>query len=249
MRPRPPKGPAGDNKPLDKAFDALETYDWGKDRKPLQAIDDAVVAAHGDAAACKALEIRLAAVLKTAAPRAAKDFVCRNLMLIGTAECVPALAAMLPDEDLSHMARYALERIPAPEAAQALRDAVPNLSGRLKVGVIGSLGVRRDAASVAALAVALDDADPAVACAAACALGDIGTPEAANALHDASQATAPSVKLAVADARLVSAERLLGDGKKAEAMAVYKSLVGTDQSKQVHLAATRGLLLAAGKKD
>ena len=41
---------------------------------------------------------------------------------------------MLPDENLSHMARYALERIPAPEAAQALRDAVPDLSGRLKIG-------------------------------------------------------------------------------------------------------------------
>ena len=114
--------------------------------------------------------------------------------------------------------------------------------------MIGSLGVRRDAASVASLAVALDDADPSVACAAACALGDIGTPEASNALRDASQAAAPSVKLAVADARLVSAERLLGDGKKVEAMAVYKSLMGTDQSKQVHLAATARIIVGRGKE-
>ncbi len=61
------------------------------------------------------------------------------------------------------MARYALERIPAPEAAQAMRDALPQLSGKLKVGVIGSLGVRQDAASVPALAALLGDADPAVA--------------------------------------------------------------------------------------
>jgi HEAT repeat protein len=147
------------------------------------------------------------------------------------------------------MARYALERIPAAEAAQALRDAAPNLSGRLKIGVIGSLGVRRDEASVTALATSLGDADAAVACAAACALGDIGAPEAANALRDSSQAVAPSVKQAVADARLACAERLLGEGKRAEAMDVYKSLSGADQSKQVRLAATRGLLLAAGKKD
>ena len=46
------------------------------------------------------------------------------------------------------MARYALERIPAAAAAAALRDALPKLTGTLKVGVIGSLGVRRDAASV-----------------------------------------------------------------------------------------------------
>ena len=30
---------------------------------------------------------------------------------------------------------------------------------------------------------------------------------------------------------------------------MYKSLSGDDQPKQVRLAATRGLLLAAGKKD
>jgi len=27
---------------LDKAFEALKTYDWGKDRSALQALDDAV---------------------------------------------------------------------------------------------------------------------------------------------------------------------------------------------------------------
>ena len=67
------------------------------------------------------------------------------------------------------MARYALERIPAPQAAQAMRHALPKVSGAMKAGVIGSLGVRRDAASVAAVAAALSDANLAVASAAACA--------------------------------------------------------------------------------
>ncbi len=53
--------------------------------------------------------------------------------------------------------------------------------------MIGSLGVRRDAASVPALAALLGDADKAVACAAACALGDIGTPEAAKALGESAK--------------------------------------------------------------
>ena len=140
--------PAVDQAAIDKAFEALKTYDWGPDRRTLVAIDAAVPATHGDAAARKALETRLAAVLSTEASRAAKDFVCRKLMIVGTAESVPALAAILPDEDLSHMARYALERIPAAEAAAALRDALPKLNGKLKVGVIGSLGVRRDAESI-----------------------------------------------------------------------------------------------------
>ena len=34
---------------LDQAFEALKTYDWGQDIKVLAAIDEAVVATHGDA--------------------------------------------------------------------------------------------------------------------------------------------------------------------------------------------------------
>src|SRR5690349_10488944 len=108
---------------LDQAIDALKTYDWGADMIPLDPINEAVITTRGDAAARKNLESRLAAVLKTDASRDAKDFVCRKLMLIGTAESVPALAELLPHAENSHMARYALERIPGPEASQALRDA------------------------------------------------------------------------------------------------------------------------------
>ena len=238
-----------DKAAVDKAFEALNTYDWGADRKLLAAIDDAVAATHGDAAARKDLETRLVAVLKSGASRSAKDFVCRALKTIGTAESVPALAALLADKDLSHMARYALERMPAPEAAQAMRDALPSVSGAMKVGVIGSLGVRRDAASVPALAGLLRDADKAVACAAACALGNIGSPEAAKALVRLAKKAPEGVKAAVADGCLACAERLLADGNKAGAIALYKALNSEDQPKHVRLAATRGLLAVAGKKD
>ena len=102
---------AADKAAVDKAFEALKTYDWGADRNLLNPIDEAVVATRGDAAARKDLETRLAAVLKTDASRDAKAFVCRKLMVIGTAESVPALAGLLADKDLSHMARYALERM------------------------------------------------------------------------------------------------------------------------------------------
>jgi HEAT repeat protein len=233
---------------LDKAFEALKTYDWGTDRKQMDPIDEAVIATRGDAEARKALEKRLAAVLGSGVSRSAKDYVCRTLKTMGTAESVPALAALLPDKDLSHMARYALERIPAPEAADALRNALPGLSAKLKAGVAGSLGVRRDEASVPALAGLLGDADAAVVSAAACALGSIGTPEAANVLGPAAKHVPQCVKSALADGCLVCAEQLLAAGKKAEAVALYKSLVN-DQRKQVSLAAKRGLLSAAGKKD
>ena len=252
---------AVDPEALDKAFAALKTFDWGtgitipapgkapEDAGVLAPIDAAVIAAHGDAAAEKALETRLAAVLKTDASRAAKDYVCRKLVMVGTAESVPALAALLPDKDLSHMARYALERIQAPEAGKALRDALPKLGGALKIGTIGSLGVRRDAESVAALAALLNDSDKAIACAAAAALGIIGTSDAGQALGGFVKTAPEGVKAAATDATLACAERLLADGKKAEAIALYKAFVGPDQPKHVRLAATRGMLSVAGKKD
>ena len=237
-----------DKAAVDKAFEALKTFEWGVDRNILKPIDEAAVATRGDAAARKELETKLAGVLKTGAPRAAKDFACRKLRIIGTAECVPSVAALLPDKDFSHMARYALERIPAPEAAQALREALAKVDGGLKVGVIGSLGARRDAASVGAIASALADSNAVVAATAAHALGNIGTAEAAKALTEFAKKAPEAVKVAAADACLACAERLLADGKKADAVAIYRSLAGAKQPKHVRMAATRGLLLAAGKK-
>jgi len=233
---------------LDQAFDALKTFDWGTDRKQLNPIDEAALSKNSDAAARKQLEARLAAVLKTNVSRDAKDYVCRKLMIVGTAECVPALAELLADKELSHMSRFALERIPAPEAAAALRDSLGKVNGALKVGVISSLGVRRDEKSVAALAGLLGDSDAAVARAAAMALGDIKGAEAAKALGQAKPAEGPA-RIAATDATLACADGLLAAGKNGEALALYKSLVGENQPKHVRLAGTRGMLACAGKKE
>ena len=233
---------------LDQAFEALNTYDWGTDLAVLAPIDDAVLAAHKDAAASGDLEQRLAAVLASDASRDAKDYVCRKLMLIGTAASTPALAALLPEADHSHMARFALQQFAAPEAAQALRDALPKVSGVLKVGVLSSLGARREAENVAAIAPLLADSDAAVARAAALALGAIRSPEASQALAKAKPADA-AVQGAVVDASLACAEALLAANKKAEALAIYKPLATGNQSKQVRLAATRGMLACAGTKQ
>ena len=230
---------------VDQAFEALTTYNWGNDRNVLNPIDEQIVATHGDASARVALEKRLAAVLETNVSRDAKQFVCRKLRVIGTAESVPALAKLLPEAEHSHMARYALEDIPAPEAAAAMRDALPNLDGALKVGVIASLGVRQDGASVQVLGGLLGADDATIARAAAYALGAIRSPEAAAALsagHPSDEALS-----ATSDALLACAEGLLDDGKKAEALAIYRGLVGSP-TKNIQLAATRGMLACAAEE-
>lgn len=230
---------------LDDAFDALKKYDWGTDRGPVAPIEAAVTASHGKAADREDLEKRLVAALASDISRDAKGFVCRMLTVVGGAASVPALAALLGDEYLSHMSRYALERIPVPEAAQALRKALPGLSGKLKIGVISSLGSRRDASAVSALGALLKDQNASIARAAATALGAIGNVEAAKALQ-AYMPSASETKPAVIDAQLACAEALSADNNVA-ALAIYKSLAGDQQARLVRLAATRGMLSCAAR--
>jgi HEAT repeat protein len=241
------KPAAPDKAAVDSAFDALKKFDWGGEMKVLRPLEDAVVFAQSDAAARKDLEARLVAVAKDG-PRGAKDFALRQLSLIATADSVPAMAALLADKELSHMARYVLERVPGPEGVGAMRDALAKLGGRQQVGVIVSLGARRDVASVSALTALLANADLDVAAAAAKSLGTIGTPEAVTAVSGLVKTGPEKIRPVVADACLAGAERLLAAGKSAEALAVYKSLIGPEQPKPVRVAATKGMVAATGKK-
>jgi HEAT repeat protein len=230
---------------LDKAFAELQSFGWGSSRGALMPIDDAIPAASQCPDSRRDLEARLIRVLQTDAPPPAKDYACRKLSLIGSSDAVPVLAGLLLDKDLGNAARSALELIPGPEAARTLRESLVQLDGVAKVGVINSLGARRDIESLPVLMNLLRDDDPMLATAAAWALGNLGTPSAAKSLQHAPSELPASARLAIADARLSCAERLLNNGQKAEAVALYRSLAEAGQPKHVQLAARRGLLMAA----
>src|SRR6266550_8515739 len=118
-------------------------------------------------------ERELIAVLNSKAPPEEKAITCKRLAIYGAEQAVPALAPLLLDKDLASWARIALEAIPGPAADAALRAALPKLQGRLLVGTINSIGVRRDANAMSALIGKLKDKDTQVASAAAIALGKI----------------------------------------------------------------------------
>jgi HEAT repeat protein len=247
--PNPRADRVYDKSAADKSFAALKTFDWGSNYDEILAIDDAVIAAHGNAADRKDLETRLGAVLKGNASRAAKDFACRMLGQIGSADSVPGLAELLKDKDLSHMARFALERIGGAESAGAMRNALAKINDvNIKAGIIQSLGALRDVASVGALTALAGQADKTLAYAAINALGKIGAPEAAKSLSDVLKNAPDALKPIAADACLACAERLLAEGNKAQAISMYRQLNAEDQPKYVRLAATRGLLAAAKKE-
>jgi len=227
---------------LDQAFESLATFDWGADRTAIELIDAAIITTHGDVSGRAALESRLLKVLSGTIPRDANDTICRMLSAIGGPSSVPALAARLGDKQTSHMARFALERIPGPDSLAVLRAALGTVEDDLKIGIVSSLGNRADPASVPLLAPLLSAPSAALAKAAAAALGLIGTSNAAAALGGA-KTTDKAVVFALLDARLCCAERLLQHGKRAEALAIFTTLAdGTANPKAVRLAATRGKL-------
>lgn len=227
---------------LEQTFEALKTYDYGVDRHVLDPLDEAVVKTRNDPTARKEIESRLLAVLQSNAPRDAKDCVCRLLRTMGTATCVPVLEKLLADPELSHMARYALERIPDPQAVHALERQLRKLSGNLKIGVISSLGTRGQegtAKPVGLLRPLLKDSDDAVARAAAVALGRVASPDANKALASAKPRAA--LVSVFADASMGCAEKLLAGGHPQEAKATYERLLKNQPSESVRLAAERGL--------
>ena len=182
------------------------------------------------------------------APAGDRAVACKLLAIYGSEQAVPALAALLPDEQLASWARIALEAIPGPAADRALREALEKLQGRLQVGVINSLGIRRDPQAVPALIQRLNDPDPDVASAAAVALGRIGGSSASGALVKALARVPDSVRPAVAEGCIRCAEDLRLAGKSSAAAKIYETVRKGPAPKQKMLEATRGLILARGDK-
>jgi HEAT repeat protein len=194
--------------------------------------------------ASKGDEAKLIAVLKSAqASRKDKIDACRQLAIIGGRDSIGPLAALLGDEELSHNARYALEPNPDPAVDEALRDALGKVKGGPLVGVIGSIGVRRDAKAVGALTKLLNNSDPVVARAAARAMGKIGTAEAAKALQAALPGASTENRLDFCEGLFRCAESLAAHDQKDQAVAIYDELSKLDSPHQVRGGALRAALL------
>jgi HEAT repeat protein len=197
-----------------------------------------------DAGTSTEREQQLLSVLRSDAPAADKAITCKKLAIDGSSAAVPELAKLLSDPQLSSWARIALEAIPGAEADAALREAADSLQGTLLVGMINSIGVRRDAQAVDALSKRLQDSDAEVASAAAVALGRIGNDDATKSLRDALAAAPAKVRSAIAEGCVLCAERLLFAGKSDAAAEIYDEVRNAEVPMQRIVEATRGAILA-----
>ncbi len=229
---------------LQELLPKVKAYDWGQSRLALTEVSDIIKKAHSSPAELKKIEKSLLSVLTSDAKRAGKQFVCRELSIIGTEQSVPALAKMLTDEETSDMARYALERIPGTAVNDVLRRSLRAAKGKPKVGIINSLGQRRDKRAVRSLSRLVGDSDQTVAAAAAAALGQIADSKATEALSSAKDKTSGKLLMLVLDSYLRCADQLVAEGKRTEALAIYTELQKSDMPKPIRTAALRGMLSA-----
>ena len=189
-------------------------------------------------------ERELIAVLRSNAADNEKAMTCKKLAVEGSGAAVQDLASLLKDEKLASWARIALEAIPGKAADEALVKASYSLQGKLLIGVINSIGVRRDAAAVDSLKIRLLDKDSDVASAAAVALGRIGNSNSALFLTELLGTAPANVRSAVAEGLVVCAARFHSEGKNADAIKIYDNVRTADVPKQRVLEATRGAILA-----
>jgi len=225
----------------DDVYQALVKREFGTAADALAAIEKQIQSAKPEE--YPAIEARLIAVIETPeATMPGRQFACQMLRLVGSGKCVPAMAKLLPDDSLSHMARNVLLGMNDPAAADALLQALGGAQGKLRLGIINTIGDRGDRGSLGALVALLTNGDEAAIDAALAAIGKIGGPAAADALDGAKAAQAS--KPAWAQAYLRCAGGLAGSGDAARAQAMYRALLDGNYSAQVSAGAFREIVMA-----
>jgi HEAT repeat protein len=210
---------------MDEVLARVARYEEGQGRQALIDLERLV-----RARPAAEVESRLAAFLGSKATAAGKHAVCRHLSVIGTDRSVAALRPLLLSEDTAEMARYALERIPGSASLEALREALTKAPVRARVGVINSLGVRRDPQAAPMLVKLASGADAAQAEAAIAALGRIASKEAVAALRPL---RAKGSRTAM-EALLVAAETV-------KSVEIYQDLAVPAAPAAIRVAALQGL--------
>ncbi len=175
-----------------------------------------------------------------------KALACKRLAIYGSAAAVPELAKLLPDYRFASWARIALEAIPARECDEALRSATKQLDGNLLIGVVNSIGVRRDRESVETLTELLKNPTFDIASAAAVALGKIGDETAAGVLRQSLSQASVEVRSAIAEGCVLCAERILATGNRSLAIEMYDEVRNAKVPMQRIVEATRGAIIARG---
>jgi HEAT repeat protein len=231
---------------LKKILEKVSTYDYGKDEEVLAHLRDYVRAHRNSAESKKECENQLVDFLTSGATLAAKQAVCRHLRVIGSTASVPVLGKMLLQEQMSDMARYALEKIPGADAEKALVRGLSKSDGKIRLGIITSLGARGANSSVSQLEKLVSGTDEAAAIVSAKALGKIASQEAISVLSKNLAQTSGSMKGHVASSLLHCADIQSANKETGMAAEIYQRLIRTELPLPIRQAAMRGRIASSG---
>jgi type 1 glutamine amidotransferase len=222
-------------------------YDYGQSRQPLNELSDFISKSYDSPQELAYIEKQLLAFLQSDATPTAKDFIYRKLSIIGSEQSVASLAEMLTSPATSDMARYALERISGASVDKALREALNKTAGKIRIGIINSLGVRKDAGAVAVLGEMICDSDRELAAASAAALGQIADSAASEELAEALNKAKGNLREVICDAYLGCGDQFAAKGQKTQALKIYNRLYAKTESVPVRAAALRGKIKISGQ--
>jgi HEAT repeat protein len=244
---QPPAGGARTLADMEPVLAQLATYHFGDSRVQQAQFIQFVQDSLGSPELLKQIEARLLKFLQSDATAAGKDFAFRELGLIATNASIPVLTPMLTRADTAEMARYALARIPGPAVDEALRNSLDKATGNIKIGIVNSLGQRRDAKSVPVLAALISPSNPEITEAAAAALAGIADRPALDALAAARSKVSGPLRERLSVAYVEGADRFAARGDKAAAVSVYRQLIAPQESQTVRIRALAGLAAMDGK--
>lgn len=230
---------------LDELLTQAAKHEFHQGREAVFALADIMV--HGDIspAARRDHEQKLIAFLSSDTTYAGKDFICRYILsLIGSEASAPVLGSMLRDPQTAEIARYALERIPGEEVNRVLRESLTGTSEKTRIGIINTIGSRRDAGSVEALRPLALSTDQGTSEAVWFALADIASPAALRALDQVYEGNRGPLYARVPEAYLKGAE----NANPTAALPIFRKLYAADVRPVVRAGALNGIARTGGSQ-
>ena len=210
---------------LDSLVALAAKYESGSSAEPLRQFEQLLCESVGDSGKRAGLENALIRLLAPDATFEAKRFACKHLAVHGSEASLPALAALLKQEQTVGLACLALGTLSTAKAGDVLRAALTDVRGLSRVQLIDTLGHRAEGESVKALTELAHDADGAVASAAIRALGAIDAAPARDAVSALRRDANPAVAAAVAEASLQGAEQFATAGDRVASAAICEELL------------------------
>jgi len=231
-----------------KNLTTISHYEFGQSREAHKDVRQFISLASQSKKATQRIEKELIKFLKSNATITGKQFVSHLLADIGSETSVSTLATMLYDSSTTEMARFALEKIPHKSADEALRTALVKADSKVKIGIINSLGKRRDEESVSQIKKMVLSSDEQIASAAIVALGKIASEEAITTLEEAKDKVTPEIHNVLVFALLDCADALHLQNKNDRAYKIYEELFASSDKYPVRFAALRGMVLSSSGK-